>query len=161
MKNLWAPWRMQYILSPKEGECIFCTKVSEDKDRDNLILYRGSKAYVIMNKYPYNNSHIMVVPYIHTSELIELDDDVVSELMLVTKYSINCLKKVFNPEGFNVGINIGAAAGAGIEEHLHIHIVPRWAGDTNFMIVTADIKSIPEHILDTYDRLFPIFNVLK
>lgn len=161
MKNLWAPWRMEYILSPKDRECIFCTKVSEDKDRENLILYRGSKAYVIMNKYPYNNSHIMVVPYFHSSELIGLSDDIVTELMLLTKYSINCIKKAFNPEGFNVGINIGAAAGAGIEEHLHIHIVPRWAGDTNFMIVTAEIKSIPEHILDTYDKLFPIFNMLK
>ncbi|MCX8031227.1 MAG: HIT domain-containing protein [Thermodesulfovibrionales bacterium] len=161
MKNLWAPWRMEYILSPKEKECIFCTKVLEKKDRQNLILYRGNNTYVIMNKYPYNNAHLMVVPYTHVSELVVLSDDIASELFLLAKYSMICLKKAFNPEGFNVGINIGAAAGAGIEEHLHLHIVPRWAGDTNFMIVTGEIKSIPEHILDTYDKLYPIFNMFK
>ncbi len=161
MKNLWAPWRMEYILSDKEKECIFCTKPSEDKDRENLILYRGSLCYVIMNKYPYNNGHIMVVPYLHRSELTELSEDIISELMMLTKYSMECINKVFHPEGYNVGINIGAAAGAGIEEHLHIHIVPRWAGDTNFMIVTCEIKTIPEHLMDTYDKFYPIFNMLK
>ncbi len=161
MKTLWSPWRMEYILSEKDKECIFCTKPADNNDRSNLILYRGAKTYVIMNKYPYNNGHVMVVPYFHTSELSGLDDDVVSELLIMTRYSIDCLKKAFGPEGFNVGINIGAAAGAGIEEHLHIHIVPRWAGDNNFMTVISEIRVIPEHILDTYDKLYPVFNMLK
>lgn len=161
MKALWAPWRMEYILSVKERECIFCTKAAENNDRDNLILYRGIKTYVIMNKYPYNNGHIMVVPYLHASELTGLPDDIISELMILTRHSVDCLKRAFNPEGFNIGINIGAAAGAGIEEHLHIHAVPRWAGDTNFMIVTGEVRVIPEHILDTYDKLYPIFNTLN
>lgn len=161
MKNLWAPWRMEYILSDKEKECIFCTKPFENKDRENLILYRGSLCYVIMNKYPYNNGHIMIVPYLHKSELTELSDDIISELIMLTKYSMECINKAFSPEGYNVGINIGAAAGAGIEEHLHLHIVPRWAGDTNFMIVTGEIKTIPQHLMDTYDEFYPIFNRLK
>ncbi len=161
MKNLWAPWRMEYILSVKEKECIFCIKPSENKDRENLILYRGNKAYIIMNKYPYNNGHLMVVPYIHKSELTALPDDVLSEMMLLTKYSIECIDKAFKPQGYNVGINIGSAAGAGIEEHLHLHIVPRWLGDTNFMIVTGDIKVIPQHLTETYDIFYPIFNMLK
>lgn len=161
MKNLWAPWRMEYILSDKEKECIFCTKPFENKDRENLILYRGSLCYVIMNKYPYNNGHIMIVPYLHKSELTELSDDIICELIMLTKYSMECINKAFSPEGYNVGINIGAAAGAGIEEHLHLHIVPRWAGDTNFMIVTGEIKTIPQHLMDTYDEFYPIFNKLK
>lgn len=161
MKTLWSPWRMEYILSEKDKECIFCTKPAENNDRVNLILFRGAKSYVIMNKYPYNNGHIMVVPYFHTSELSGLNDDIVSELLLLTRYSIDCTKKAFNPEGFNVGINIGAAAGAGIKEHLHIHIVPRWAGDSNFMPVISELRVIPEHIMDTYDKLYPVFNMLK
>jgi len=161
MKTLWAPWRIEYILSQKEKECIFCTKPAENNDRENLILYRGAKAYVIMNKYPYNNGHIMIVPYFHTSELIGMPDDILSELMIMTRYSIDCIKKAFNPEGFNVGINIGAAAGAGIEEHLHIHAVPRWAGDSNFMTVISEIRVMPEHIMETYDKLYPVFNMLK
>lgn len=158
MKTLWAPWRMEYILSEKEKECIFCVKPRENIDRDNLILCRGEHAYVIMNKYPYNNGHLMVVPYFHTSSFNGLSDVVLSDLMKLTKYSADCLKKAFSPEGFNVGINLGEAAGAGIEEHLHIHIVPRWAGDANFMTVVGELRVVPEHILETYDKLYPVFN---
>ncbi|TAN44667.1 MAG: HIT domain-containing protein [Nitrospirae bacterium] len=158
MKNLWAPWRMEYILSEKEPYCIFCVKPSEKNDRDNLILHRGKEAFIIMNKYPYNNGHLMVVPYFHTSGLQDLKESALSEMMLLTQYATACVKKAFNPEGFNVGINIGGVAGAGIKEHIHIHIVPRWAGDSNFMAVTAELRVIPEHILETYDKLFPFFN---
>ncbi|MGD0283778.1 MAG: HIT domain-containing protein [Dissulfurispiraceae bacterium] len=157
MKALWAPWRMEYILGPKDPECVFCVKRAEDKDRENLILYRGKLSYVIMNKYPYNNGHLMVVPYVHTSSFDNLSDADTTGIMKLAKLSIDCLTKAFHPEGFNVGINIGEAAGAGIEEHLHMHIVPRWAGDSNFMTVTGEIRVIPEHILDTYDKLFPLF----
>ena len=159
MKVLWAPWRMEYILGPKGSECLFCVKPAEQKDRDNLILYRGGRAYVIMNKYPYNNGHLMVVPYAHSSSFDNLPEADLFDIMKLARFSIDCLAKAFHPEGFNVGVNIGEAAGAGIEEHLHIHIVPRWAGDLNFMTVTGEIRVIPEHILDTYDKLFPLFSV--
>ncbi len=152
---------MEYILSEKEKECLFCVKPKESADRENLILYRAEHAYAMMNKYPYNNGHILIVPYLHTPELDGLNNDSLLALIKLTQYSIDCIKRAFNPEGFNVGINLGEVAGAGIEEHLHIHIVPRWAGDTSFMTVLGEVRVIPEHILDTYDRLYQIFNPKK
>lgn len=158
MKALWAPWRMTYILSEKTHECIFCELPKQDRDRENLILYRSSHNFVIMNRYPYNNGHIMVVPYFHTPSLDGLTDEALLDFMKVTQYSIRSLKKAFMPEGFNIGINIGKAAGAGMEEHIHLHMVPRWAGDTSFMTVLGELRVIPEHIMDTYDKLFVAFN---
>jgi len=158
MKALWAPWRMEYILGKKEPECIFCSYPKKNNDRDNLILYRSAHTFVMMNKYPYNNGHIMVVPYIHTSTLDGLADEILLDFMKVTQYSLKCLKEAFRPEGFNIGINIGAVAGAGMEEHVHLHMVPRWAGDTSFMSVLGEIRVIPEYIMETYDKLYPIFN---
>ena len=157
MKTIWAPWRMEYILSEKDKDCLFCIKPAENRDRDNLILYRDKNVYVIMNKYPYNNGHLMVVPYFHTSSFDGLSGDVLFDIIRITKYSVDCLQNAFHPEGFNIGINIGSPAGAGIEEHIHVNIVPRWAGDTNFMTVVGETKVIPEHLLDTYDKLYPIF----
>lgn len=157
MKTIWAPLRMEYILSEKDKDCLFCIKPAENRDRDNLILYRDKNVYVIMNKYPYNNGHLMVVPYFHTSSFDGLSGDVLFDIIRITKYSVDCLQNAFHPEGFNIGINIGSPAGAGIEEHIHVHIVPRWAGDTNFMTVVGETKVIPEHLLDTYDKLYPIF----
>lgn len=158
MKALWAPWRMEYILGKKEPECIFCSYPKKNNDRDNLILYRSAHNFVMMNKYPYNNGHIMVVPYIHTSTIDNLIDEILLDFMKVTQYSLKCLKEAFRPEGFNIGINIGAVAGAGMEEHVHLHMVPRWAGDTSFMSVFGEIRVIPEYIMETYDKLYPIFN---
>ena len=158
MKALWAPWRMEYILGKKEPECIFCSYPKKNNDRDNLILYRSAHNFVMMNKYPYNNGHIMVVPYIHTSTIDNLTDEVLLDFMKVTQYSLKCLKEAFRPEGFNIGINIGAVAGAGLEEHVHLHMVPRWAGDTSFMSVFGEIRVIPEYIMETYDKLYPVFN---
>jgi ATP adenylyltransferase len=158
MKALWAPWRMEYILGKKEPECIFCSYPKKNKDRESLILYRSSHNFVMMNKYPYNNGHLMVVPYIHTSTIDNLADEILLDFMKATQYSLKCLKEAFRPEGFNIGINIGAVAGAGIEEHVHLHMVPRWAGDTNFMSVLGEIRVVPEHIMETYDKLHPIFN---
>lgn len=158
MKVLWAPWRMEYILSKKNRDCLFCGAPRESRDRDNLVLCRGESAYVIMNKYPYNNGHLMVVPYFHTSTFEGLTDGDMLEIMRLTAFSVDCLKKAFHPEGFNVGINIGEVAGAGIKEHLHMHIVPRWAGDAGFMTAVGEARVIPEHILDTYDKLHPLFN---
>jgi len=157
MKVLWAPWRMEYILSKKQKKCIFCACAKEKKDRENLILYRGKNVFVIMNRYPYNNGHLLIVPYAHKSSLAELDDAAKLELMNTVDKGIDCLG-LFKPEGFNIGINLGRVAGAGIEEHVHIHIVPRWNGDTSYMSATAETRVIPEHILDTYDKLSPVFN---
>jgi ATP adenylyltransferase len=160
MKVLWAPWRMSYILSDKNQGCIFCEmpKQRKNRDRDNLILYRSSHNFVIMNRYPYNNGHLMVVPYLHTPSLDGLTDEALLDFMKVTQHSINSLQKVLMPEGFNMGINIGKIAGAGMEDHIHLHMVPRWAGDTSFMTVLDEVRVIPEHIMDTYDKLFAVFN---
>jgi ATP adenylyltransferase len=158
MKVIWAPWRIQYILSEKPRECLFCQYPKEQNDRQNLILYRRKNTYVIMNKYPYNNGHLMAVPYFHTSSFDGLSNEVLAELMETTRYAVDCLKEVMRPEGFNVGLNLGRAAGAGIEEHMHIHIVPRWGGDMSFMTILEEVRVIPEHIHATYDKLYPIFN---
>jgi len=153
MRQLWAPWRIDYILGPKPGECIFCTMPSQDSDRDNLILYRGKKNFIIMNRFPYNSGHLMIVPYFHTSSFQGLDTETLTELTLLTKASVDCMVEVMRPEGFNTGLNIGQAAGAGIKEHLHMHVVPRWVGDSNFMAVMEEIRVVPEHLLATYDKL--------
>ncbi|MBI4691367.1 MAG: HIT domain-containing protein [Nitrospirae bacterium] len=148
MEILWAPWRMDYILGKKEQGCIFCTYPKENNDRENLILYRSDHNFVVMNKYPYNNGHLMVSPYIHTSTIDNLADEVLLDFMKVVQHALRCIKTAFNPEGFNVGINIGAVAGAGMESHVHMHVVPRWAGDMSFMTVLGEIRVIPEHITE-------------
>ncbi|MDA8087267.1 MAG: HIT domain-containing protein, partial [Nitrospiraceae bacterium] len=158
MKQLWAPWRIEYILSKKTGECIFCEYPKKNDDRQSLLLYRGRLCYVMMNKYPYNGGHLMVVPFRHAWDLEGLGDDEINELVALTKRSIACISRVMRPEGFNTGLNIGKAAGAGIEEHLHMHIVPRWTGDSSFMAVLDEVRVVPEHLLATYDKLFPVFN---
>jgi ATP adenylyltransferase len=154
MKTLWAPWRMGYILSDKTEGCIFCELPKQNNDRENLILYRSSHTYIIMNRYPYNNGHIMVVPYLHSPSLDGLNDETLLDFMKVTRHAVSSAKKAFMPEGFNIGINIGKVAGAGMETHIHLHMVPRWAGDTSFMTVFDDVRVIPEHVLSTYDKLF-------
>jgi len=158
MNVIWAPWRMEYILSDKEQHCIFCELPKQERDRDNLILYRSVHSFVIMNRYPYNNGHILVVPYRHVSALEELDDAVLLDFMKVTRHSVASIRKAFMPDGFNIGINIGRIAGAGMEEHVHLHMVPRWAGDTSFMTVFDEVRVIPEHIMSTYDKLFAAFH---
>lgn len=142
-EHVWAPWRMEYIhMAPEDKPkgCIFCNKPKDDKDEDDLILYRGKSVFVIMNRYPYNNGHLMVVPYRHLSDYNDLTKDELLELGEVTQMSIEILKKKMSPNGFNVGFNIGESAGAGIAEHIHQHIVPRWTGDTNFMPVLCHTK---------------------
>ncbi len=159
MDALWAPWRMEFILQDKSGECIFCTRPKEkDRLRENLIVATGQHSFVILNKYPYNNGHLMVVPYRHTVELSELTPEEVLELHGFLTRSVQVLREQCHPDGFNMGVNLGKAAGAGIEHHLHYHLVPRWNGDTNFMPVLADTHSMPEHLRVTYDRLQPHFS---
>ncbi len=158
MKKLWAPWRIEYILQPKPGGCIFCDKPKEKNDRDNLILYRGKTCFVIMNFYPYNNGHLMVVPYRHIPELAALTEDEQAEMMKLLTDSSEILKKVLNAEGLNIGMNLGRIAGAGIDDHIHFHIVPRWNGDTNFMPVTGNTRVISQGLYESWDLLYPMFN---
>ncbi len=163
MKRLWAPWRMQYILEADlKGEgCIFCTKPSQNRDEENMILFRGEHVFVIMNIFPYNTGHLMIAPYSHVASLELLSQDEVTEMFTLAQEVIKILRKVMEPDGFNVGINIGRVAGAGFDQHVHLHIVPRWNGDTNFMPVLADVKVIPEGLRETYNRLKPHFEELK
>lgn len=158
MKNLWAPWRMEYILTDgsKEG-CILCAGNNRSRDAERLILYTGTRSMVMMNKYPYNNGHLLVAPVRHVAGLIDLDSDEMLDLLSKVRHSTEILRELMNPEGFNVGLNLGRVAGAGVEEHLHFHIVPRWNGDTNFMTVFGDVRVIPEHIQATYEKLRPKF----
>ncbi len=152
-ENLWAPWRIDYILGEKETGCIFCKKPKEYNDKDNLILFRGKKSFVIMNRYPYNSGHLMVVPYTHKKDIEDLEDEEILEMGKLIKICIKVLKKVMKPDAFNIGVNIGKVAGAGIEEHIHYHIVPRWNGDTNFMPVISNTRVIPEALEKTYEKL--------
>jgi ATP adenylyltransferase len=155
MKHLWTPWRMPYLKRGPQPEaaCIFCLKVQEDQDAKNHILHRGERCYVILNLYPYNNGHLMVVPYSHTARLDELDEAELLEMLTLTQKAIRILEAVYNPHGFNIGINLGTAAGAGIADHLHQHVVPRWSGDTNYLSIVGQTRIIPEWIDETYARL--------
>jgi len=152
MKRLWAPWRIKYILGKKEG-CIFCDKVKENTDRENYILLRGKDAFVMLNTYPYNNGHLMVAPYKHVPDFDSLEDSELAELIGLVKKSAQILKEALNPEGFNIGANVGKVAGAGVEGHIHIHIVPRWEGDTSFISTVGGTKIIPETLDETFGKL--------
>ena len=156
MKYLWAPWRMDYILEKKKEVCIFCKKPMEKKDEENLILVQSDYAFVIMNKFPYNNGHLMVVPKRHRIDLIQLGDEEFQELSYLLRASTQILKECLHPHGFNIGMNIGKVGGAG-EEHIHFHIVPRWKGDINFMPVLSETKIIPEYLEETYQKLHSAF----
>ncbi len=157
MQNLWAPWRIEYILGKREPYCIFCPEGDGLSDEARLILYRGQNVMVMMNKYPYNNGHLLVAPWRHVSSLNDLNDAERLDLMRWVTRCTAILTKVMNPNGFNIGMNLGAEAGAGVEEHLHFHVVPRWRGDTNFMTVLADVRSIPEHLQQTYTKFLVFF----
>lgn len=163
IKQLWAPWRMEFIKQEKEKDsgCIFCGLIKENADQKNLILYRAKKNFVILNKFPYNNGHLMVIPFKHTNELKDLSQEEYSELMELGTHAVEALKETYKAEGFNLGMNLGTAAGAGIKEHLHLHIVPRWVGDTNFMPVLGDVKAMPEHLQKSYEGLKTYFGRMK
>ncbi len=158
MDRLWTPWRMPYLRGEEgvpEG-CIFCVKSQED-DAEVHIVHRGRFCYVILNRFPYSNGHLMVVPYAHVSSLEDLDADALAELMALTQLSLRVLRAAYEPQGFNVGVNIGKAAGAGVAEHVHLHIVPRWVGDANYMTIVGQTRVIPEWLDQTYERLRPLF----
>jgi len=158
MKRLWSPWRMEYILRQKPGGCIFCDKALEQADAENLILFRGEHCFVMINRYPYNNGHLMVAPYEHVDTLTALSPEALTEMMTLIKMCIEVLSEEMRPDGFNVGMNLGAAAGAGIRDHIHMHVVPRWTGDTNFMPVLGDTHVIVEGLDECYQRLCPCFD---
>ena len=160
MNKLWAPWRMDYIRTPKEDGCVFCKKHQSTKDRENLLLFRGEESFVLMNLYPYSNGHLMISPYKHTSNTNDISSIGNQEIMFLTNKSMEIIKNIMGADGFNIGANLGKAAGAGIEEHLHFHIVPRWIGDTNFMPVVGNTKVIVEGLQETWDSMKRQFDLI-
>lgn len=156
-RNLWAPWRIEYIRGPRGQGCVFCRAVQQEQDREDLILHRGKTAFAILNRYPYTAGHLMVLPLRHVAQPGDLNPEEASELWALLLRSQRALDAVFHPQGYNVGMNLGKAAGAGIEEHLHLHVVPRWVGDTNFMPVLDDVRLISQYLLEMYDALVPAF----
>jgi|TARA_B110000467_G_scaffold144442_1_gene147217 ATP adenylyltransferase len=162
MENkIWAPWRMDYIQTPKVDGCVFCNKAHSDDDKKDLVLFRGKESYVLMNLYPYSNCHILITPYGHTADTNSITPDGNKEIMWLANQTMNILKLKVDADGFNFGANIGKAGGAGIEEHLHYHIVPRWNGDTNFMPVVGNTKVIVEGLMESWEKLRPHFDKLK
>jgi ATP adenylyltransferase len=159
--RLWAPWRMEYIkdsVQVRPKTCIFCGLLAPGDDRTRLVLHRGTRVAVLMNKYPYNNGHLLVMPQAHVGHLDGLDRDAFTELHETVHRAVKALEKALKPHGINLGMNLGLEAGAGIPDHMHYHIVPRWSGDTNFMPVIAETKVISQHLLGTYDELKPFFS---
>jgi ATP adenylyltransferase len=153
MESLWAPWRIDYILEEKNKGCIFCSNSESDKDDENLVIHRTRDAFSMMNKYPYNTGHVLVSPYKHVSDICDLEEQENNALLQEVIRTIQVLRKVMRPQGFNFGINLGACAGAGIQGHIHYHVVPRWNGDSNIMPVLADVRVMSEHIISTSRKL--------
>jgi len=154
MERLWAPWRIGYILSDKKGKgCVFCNAFNAENDEEKLVLYRSKHAFIIMNLYPYNAGHIMVVPNRHLDNPLKLTEEEQLDMFKLVNKGIEAIQRVMKPDGFNLGMNLGRVAGAGIDDHIHIHIVPRWNGDTNFMSTVSDAKVISEALKETYFKL--------
>lgn len=153
MNYLWSPWRMEYITNPKQENCVFCSEAAKMDGIENLIVYRAQRTFVILNRFPYTSGHLMVVPFEHCPSLELLTPEIRSEMMEMCALVLRVLRETYHPQGFNVGVNIGEAGGAGIEEHVHLHIVPRWAGDTNFMSSLAQTRVLPESLENSFERL--------
>lgn len=158
--RIWAPWRLEYVKDAGkdiEEECIFCAKPAEDDDAANLIVHRGERCFVILNKFPYTNGHLMVAPFEHVGSLPAMDAETVAEMMGLAQRSMTGLERTYSPHGYNVGFNQGRVAGAGVEHHIHMHVVPRWGGDTNFMPVLADTRVMPQTLEQSYEALAGAF----
>ncbi len=156
VERIWAPWRLTYVKDASKDsseECIFCAKPDEDDDEANLIVHRGERCFVILNLYPYTNGHLMIAPFEHSATLPELDAETLGEMMALAQRSMRLLEETYEPHGYNVGFNQGRVAGAGVEHHIHMHVVPRWGGDTNFMPVLADVRVMPQTLDQTYEAL--------
>jgi ATP adenylyltransferase len=159
VERLWRPWRSEYVSTAGEGDdCFFCTHLSEDDDVKNGVLSRAENSFILLNAYPYNSGHLMIAPNRHVAELEELEDAEMMELFAETRRAVTALKEAYKPHGFNIGMNLGRVAGAGIPGHLHVHVVPRWGGDTNFMPVIAGTKVLPEMLEETAEKLRPLLN---
>jgi len=154
MKAIYAPWRMTYLKSDKPDGCVFC---KDSLRQEDLILLEGKTAYVMLNLYPYINGHLMIIPYRHVCKLDDLTPEEKLEMFQLIDISVKSLEDCMHPEGFNVGINLGKAAGAGVDDHVHIHVVPRWIGDTNFMTIIGEVRVIPDDLIKTWERLVPLF----
>lgn len=162
MKNLWAPWRSKYILSGKKiDKCIFCHAIENIEDKENLVVFRGKLCFCMLNKYPYSGGHLMVLPNKHKKDILDLEQEEMVELLTIAGKAQLFLKKEMNPDGFNIGANIGKVAGAGVEGHFHLHIVPRWLGDTNFMPVLSETKVVSQSMNDIYDVIRLNFDMIK
>ena len=155
--RLWAPWRLQYLKGDKPDECIFCSRPAMGDDERALIVHRGDSCYVILNAFPYTNGHVMVAPYEHVADLRALDETAAAEFMQLTQRSLGAVERVYGPDGFNLGVNMGDVAGAGFADHVHQHLVPRWKGDTNFMPVVGDTLVLPEVLPDSWAKLRDAF----
>lgn len=153
MKRLWAPWRMEYILKPRTQSCFLCDSIRGNEDEKNLVLRRGECCVLMLNLYPYNNGHLMVAPRRHVDSLEAMNDAERLEMLGLAAAACAALKKAFRPDGFNIGLNLGTSAGAGLKDHLHLHVVPRWEGDTNFMSVIAGVKVIPQSLAEVWRQL--------
>jgi ATP adenylyltransferase len=162
VERLWTPWRRAFIESASSGNtdqgCFLCTAPAEQNDADNLLVHRDERVFVILNRYPYNSGHLLVAPYAHTGDFVALDASTAADLMHVTQRSVGILQQEYRPHAFNLGLNLGRTAGAGLPDHLHVHVVPRWEGDSNFMPIVAETKVLPESPDQTYARLAPHFS---
>ncbi len=158
MDHLWSPWRYQYVQKTKTGNgCIFCQVAASGDDQDNLLVYRGARNFVMLNLYPYTTGHVMVVPYEHVDNLEGAAAETLEEMILLVKKSQGHLRSIYHPAGFNLGMNLGESAGAGIAEHIHMHVLPRWPGDTNFMTTVGETRVLPEALPDTWRKLRAAF----
>jgi ATP adenylyltransferase len=157
LERLWNPWRFQYVTKEKSAECIFCELPREGRDEENLIVHRARFNYIILNRYPYTTGHLMVVPFQHTDSLQGIVDDAAQELFALARIADGKLRDVYRPRGMNLGMNLGEAAGAGIAEHIHMHVLPRWIGDSNFLTVIGETRILPEELADTYRKLKAVF----
>jgi ATP adenylyltransferase len=156
-QRLWAPWRMEYIRSEKSGECVFCAAPAAGDDEGRHIVHRGERCFLILNAYPYNSGHLMVAPYRHAGSLEDLDEAELLELMTLTRRALAALRAAYRPDGFNLGVNLGEVAGAGFADHVHLHVVPRWSADANFMAVTGDTRVLPQALEDSWRELVRAF----
>ncbi len=162
MDYLWSPWRYRYITNAAPADtCVFCDMVPEGRDEENLVVHRGRRNFVVLNRYPYTSGHLMVVPYRHVPSIEELDAETAAELMTLAQESVRHLRSIYKPAGLNLGINIGESAGAGIAGHVHLHVLPRWAGDTNFMTAVAETRVLPEDLSVTWQKLRAAFESVR
>lgn len=158
MDHIWSPWRMNYIMNhERAADCIFCKALTVQDGPENLVVFRGEFVFVILNRYPYTSGHVMVVPVQHTDTLDAMPVSARAEIMELISKSVKVLRQLYGPDGFNIGANLGAAAGAGIADHLHLHVVPRWNGDTNFMATVANTRVLPESLEDSFQRILSVW----